>query len=108
MGGYTPGGYASGKITPVEHLLNRPNSWLFTICIALIGLGVNIAYSPLTNRIASYLVQEAPNLETIRVIQQSKVKLIAGVVAAWVLGGLLDELICRGIVLKAIDSWLSG
>ena len=45
-------------------------------------------------------------------IQQSRVKLIAGIVVAWVLGGILEELIARGIVLKSVESlltaWLIG
>jgi hypothetical protein len=33
-------------------------------------------------------------------------KLIAGILVAWVLGGILEELAFRGIVLRSIELWL--
>jgi uncharacterized protein len=44
-------------------------------------------------------------------IRQSRTILIAGIIAAWVLGVILEELVAGGLVLKSIESglatWLS-
>jgi membrane protease YdiL (CAAX protease family) len=72
-----------------------------------VGLGVMLAYSPLADRLATHWVATPPTLDSFGVIQQSKVKLIAGIMTAWVIGGIFEELIARGIVLKSIESLLS-
>jgi membrane protease YdiL (CAAX protease family) len=67
-----------------------------------------LAYSPLADGLATRLVDKPPTLEAFRAIQQSRGKLIAGIVVAWVLGGILEELVFRGIVLKSIESLLTA
>jgi membrane protease YdiL (CAAX protease family) len=47
-------------------------------------------------------------LESFRAIQESRAKLVAGIVVAWVLGGVLEELIFRGIVLKSVAAYLAA
>lgn len=111
IGLYTIFAFAFGKVALDEIGLSRPISWLSTIGFSLIGLGVIIAYSPLADRLATRWFEKPPNLEAFGAIQQSKIKLIAGIVAAWILGGILEELIARGIVLNSIEAlftpWLA-
>jgi membrane protease YdiL (CAAX protease family) len=108
IGLYTMVAFAYGIITPNELGLGNTHHWLPTIGFALVWLGVVFAYSPLADWLASRWFAKPPTLETFHGIQQSKAKLIAGIAAAWVLGGILEELIARGIVLKSIESLLSA
>jgi membrane protease YdiL (CAAX protease family) len=70
-----------------------------------------LAYSPLADRLATRWVDKPPNLESFRAIQQSKAKLIAGIVVAWLLGGIVEEVVFRGMVLKSAEfllvEWLT-
>lgn len=85
-------------------------SWLLTIGFALVWLALMLAYSPLADRIATKCVEKPPTLDAFRTVQQSKSKLLVGIVVAWVLGGFLEELTFRGILLRSIEvlvsSWL--
>jgi uncharacterized protein len=107
IGAYTLAAVAYGKVTLAQLGLGLPNSWLATIGFALAGLGLMIAYSPLADRLASRWFHKPPTLEAFSAIQQSRLKLIAGIVTAWLLGGILEELIARGIVLKSLELSLS-
>jgi membrane protease YdiL (CAAX protease family) len=84
--------------------LAGPMPWLTTLAIALVWLALMLAYSPLADRIATRMVAAPPNLRTFRAIQQSTAKLVMGIVVAWILGGFLEELIFRGIVLQSIEA----
>jgi len=108
IGLFTLVAFAYGEVTPNELGLGNTHKWLPTIGFALVWLGLMLAYSPLADRLASRWFAKPPTLETFRVIQQSKAKLIAGIAAAWVLGGILEELIARGIVLRSVESLLSA
>jgi membrane protease YdiL (CAAX protease family) len=88
--------------------LAMPNSWLFTIVFAVAWLGLILACSPIADRLAARLIRKAPTLETFKVLQQSKLKLIVGIITAWLLGGIIEEVIFRGIILKSVDVWLSA
>jgi membrane protease YdiL (CAAX protease family) len=111
VGLYTVIALALGMVTLDELGLSIAVSWWRTLGLALAGLVVTAAYSPLVDRLATRLVKKPPTLEAFRPIQQSWVKLIAGIAVAWVLGGILEELIARGIVLKSVEvrltTWLS-
>jgi hypothetical protein len=96
-----------GKVTPAELGLGLPTSWLTTILIALAGLAVILAYSPIADRLASRWFKKAPTLQAFGVIQQSLPKLIIGILVAWVLGGFLEELVARGIVLNSVEAMLT-
>jgi membrane protease YdiL (CAAX protease family) len=108
IGLYTLVAFAYGKVTPEELGLAIPHSWLSTIAFALAGLSFMLAYSPLADWLATRWISKPPNLESFRAIQQSKGKLIAGIVVAWVLGGILEEVISRGIVLKSVEALFSA
>jgi uncharacterized protein len=106
IGAYTLAALIYGKVTPFELGLGRPAVWLSTIGFAVAGLGVLLAYSPLADRLATRWFARPPTLEAFGVLQKSKANLIAGIAAAWLLGGILEELIARGIVLKTLESLL--
>jgi membrane protease YdiL (CAAX protease family) len=100
------------QATTDELGLGRPDSWWLTIGLAIAGLAVLLAYSPLADRLASRWFKKPPTLDAFKAIQQSRIKLIAGIVTAWILGGFLEELIARGIVLNSVatllNRWVSG
>jgi membrane protease YdiL (CAAX protease family) len=87
--------------------LSTSVSWWSTIAFALAWLALMLAYSPLADRIATRFVATPPNLNAFRGLQQSRAKLVVGIVVAWVLGGFLEELIFRGIILQWIQAQLT-
>ena len=107
IGLFTLAAVAFGKLTLDQLGLGRPHSWLASFGMAVIRLGIMIACSPLADRLASRWVTRPPTLEAFGVIQRSRAKLVAGILAAWVLGGFLEELVARGIVLNSIQSLLA-
>jgi membrane protease YdiL (CAAX protease family) len=98
---------ALGIITASAIGLGTDISWLSTLALALGGLAAMILYSPLADRLASMWFSQPPTLERFRVVQQSRLNLILGIAVAWLLGGILEELVARGIVLNAFAAWLS-
>jgi uncharacterized protein len=87
--------------------LARPSSWLWTITLAIAWLLLMLAYSPLADKIATRLVATPPTLNAFRGLQQSKAKLILGIIVAWILGGFIEEIFLRGIILQAVRSLLT-
>ena len=79
------------------------HSWIFVAWLALM-----LAYSPLADRLATRWVAKPPSLGAFRALRESKSKLLVGIVVAWVLGGFLEELIFRGIILQSIEALLSA
>ena len=92
----------------IENLLSKHVSLWPTIGLALIWLALMLAYTPLADRLATRLVNQPPNLKAFRALQQSRMKLSVGIIIAWILGGLLEELVFRGILLQWIEKLLSG
>jgi len=88
--------------------LATPASWLATLLYSVGWLALMLAYSPVADWIATRLVAKPPNLRTFRTIQQSTAKLVLGIVVAWLLGGFLEELILRGIVLEAVEATMAN
>jgi len=85
-----------------------PTSWLATIGFAVAWLALMLAYSPLADRLATRLIQRPPSLGAFHVLQQSRIKLLLGIVVAWVLGGFLEEIIFRGIILQSVKALASA
>jgi membrane protease YdiL (CAAX protease family) len=108
IGLYTLMAIAYDGVTLNELGLSTTNSWLMTLGCAAMWCGLMFAYTPVADRIATRIVAKPPNLKTFRAIQESRTKLIAGIVVAWALGGILEEIVFRGIVLKSAESLLSG
>lgn len=98
---------ATGAVTLAQLGLGIPASWLPTLGFALAWLAVLLAYSPVADWLAARLVRTPPHLEAFRALQQSRGKLIAGILIAFLLGGILEELIARGIVLSSLATWLA-
>lgn len=107
IGLYTLAGLAFGAVTLSQLGLGAPDSVLLTFGLTLIWLVLMIAYSPLADRLASRWFAQPPTLNAFGTLQQSTGKLIAGIAAAWLLGGVLEELVARGIVLNSMQAWLS-
>jgi membrane protease YdiL (CAAX protease family) len=93
-------------------LMGGEMSWPWTFTYAVVWVALMLAYSPLADRIATRIVATPPTLGAFRAIQESRAKLIAGVFVAWILGGFLEELVFRGIVLKTVEllawQWVAG
>lgn len=107
IGIYTFISFLYGKVAPEQLGLEIPNSWFSTVGIAITGLLVMLAYSPIADRLANRFFEEPPTLDAFEAIQKSKINLIAGILAAWILGGFLEELIVRGIVLISVEAMLA-
>jgi membrane protease YdiL (CAAX protease family) len=107
IGLYTLVSLARSDVTLAQLGLALPSSWLPTLLFALAWLALMLAYSPLADWLASRLVKRPPTLEAFRAIQQSMAALIVGIVVAFVLGGILEELVARGIVLRSLATALA-
>jgi uncharacterized protein len=110
IGLYTVASLASGGVAWSELGLGTPASWLSTLGYAAVGLAISLAYSPLADKLASRWFPKPPMLDSFRAVQRSRINLVIGIVVAWLLGGLLEELIARGIVLQSLEillrAWL--
>ena len=91
-----------------EHGLSTSVSWLSTIGVAVVWLALMLGYSPIADRLATRWVDKPPTLGAFRAIQQSRSKLLIGIVVAWVLGGFLEEIVLRGIILQWIAARVSA
>jgi len=105
IGVYTAVALARSTVSAVELGLGTPSRPLVTIVLVLVWWGVMLAYSPIADRLATRWFAKPPTLQSFRAIQQSTMKLVAGILVAWVLGGILEELVFRGIVLRSIEGW---
>ena len=108
IGFYTAVSLARGTVSADELGLGIPGRPLVTIGLVLVWWGLMLAYSPLADRLATRWFAKPPTLQSFRAIQQSTVKLVAGILVAWLLGGILEELAFRGIVLRSIGLWLAA
>ena len=106
VGLYTLYSLFRGNVSMRALGLSTSTSWLSTIGYAVAWLALMLAYSPLADRIATRFFEKPPTLGAFRALQESRIKLLVGIVVAWVLGGFLEELIFRGIVLQSIEALL--
>ncbi len=111
IGLFTLAGFLFGAVTPEELGLGLPSSWLPTAGFAVAWLALMLAWSPVADRLATRWVEKPPTLEAFRALQESPGKLVAGIAVAWLLGGVLEELVFRGILLRSVGhlaGWLGG
>jgi hypothetical protein len=99
---------ATGSISSSELGLSGGEPWTATVGFALAWLGLMWACSPLADRIATQLARTPPRLDAFRILQQSRIMLILGIVVAWILGGFLEELAFRAILLRSVESGMSA
>jgi membrane protease YdiL (CAAX protease family) len=92
----------------VQNIFSKPVSLWPTIGLALLWLALMLGYTPIADRIGTKWVKKPPTLKAFRGLQQSRTKLILGIILAWILGGFLEELVFRGIVLQWVEAQLSG
>jgi len=102
----------TGQVSAGELGLDLDRSWLSTIGLASVWLLLMLAYSPWADRLATRWVAEPPTLDVFRSLQQSRSKLLIGILVAWFLGGFLEELVFRGIVLQSarivLSTWIAA
>jgi membrane protease YdiL (CAAX protease family) len=97
----------AGTAAPAAFGLDRPRSWLLTVAGAAAWLLLMLACSPLADAFARRRFPARPDLTAFDGVRRSKAMLLAGIVVAWLLGGILEELAFRGVVLTAVEAWLS-
>jgi len=97
----------AGAVKPDAFGLGRPDSWLLTVVVAVAWALVMLAYSPLADALARRRFPDPPDLSAFDALRRSRTMLVVGIMVAWVLGGFLEELTFRGVLLPAIDAWLS-
>lgn len=100
------GAYAvwSGAATLAALGLGAPDSWPMTFVWAAGWCALMLAYSPAADWIASRIFAKPPTLSAFRAIQQGLPQLLAGIAAAWILGGVLEEFAFRGVVLRGAEA----
>jgi membrane protease YdiL (CAAX protease family) len=108
LGVLAAAGLATGQTSLRALGLGTPASLLQTGAFALGGLAVLLAASPVADRIASTFLKAPPNLRAFRAIQASPGRLVLGIAVAWALGGFLEELVFRGVILQAVETALHG
>jgi membrane protease YdiL (CAAX protease family) len=101
------GGLVQAILSLADASLQAPPSWLGTVLWAVAWLILMLLYSPVADWLATQLVAKPPTLGVFRALQQSWIKLVAGIVIAWILGGFLEELVLRGVILRGLAPWLS-
>src|SRR6185369_8153229 len=79
--------------TPEDFGLTHAGTWSHVLLYALGGLAVMLAWSPAADAIATRFVARPPTLGAFKALQRSWVHLAGGIVVAWVLGGVLEELV---------------
>jgi len=91
-----------GAISAAELGFLRP-AWPWFAGLVIGWLALMLAFTPLADKIATHWFEKPPTLRAFRALQESRLKLLVGIVIAWILGGFLEELVFRGIVLRAVD-----
>ena len=108
VGAFALTALAEGQVSAASLGLSIPRSWLLTVGYAVAWLALMLACSPAADWIASRLIEKPPALGAFRAIQQSRLKLVAGIIVAWALGGILEEFVFRGVVLGSVEALLRG
>jgi membrane protease YdiL (CAAX protease family) len=99
---------AGSFLAPQALGLGRPASWFTTASLAAVWLALMLAYSPIADALAARWIKTPPTLTAFRALKESRLKLIVGIVVAWILGGFLEEIVFRGIVLRLAGQALSA
>jgi membrane protease YdiL (CAAX protease family) len=92
---------ARGNIPAESVGLVAPKSWFFLIALSVGWTTLMLLFTPLADRVATKVFAKPPTLGAFRVLQQSRLKLMAGIVFAWIAGGFFEEFALRGVVQNA-------
>lgn len=103
LGVYALAAVALGTVRAADLGLAVPASWLWTAVYAAGWTALMLAYSPVADWIATRIVAKPPKLDAFKPLQESWLKLVIGIAIAWLLGGFIEELVFRGLVLRAIE-----
>jgi hypothetical protein len=107
LGLYTVAALALQRTTFADLGLRFDDAWPLTLAITFAWVALMFAYSPVADALASRWFRKPPTLGAFRAIQESPLKVLGGILFAWTFGGVLEELALRGIVLRAVETWLS-
>jgi len=77
----------AGSVSPHQLGLGPQTSMPSMLGFALAGMAAMYAYSPVADRLATRWVAKPPTLEAFRALQQSRLKLLVGIIIAWIFGG---------------------
>jgi membrane protease YdiL (CAAX protease family) len=105
VGIYTLFAIETGGVSPQQlgFVISIPG-----LALSVAWLALMLAYSPMADWVATRFTDKPPTLGAFRAIQQSRIKLIGGIVVAWILGGFLEALLFRGIVLRSVAVFLGA
>lgn len=101
---FTVAALVMGLVAAGELGLDPGVSVIKTLAFTGGWLALMLGASPVADWIASQLIAKPPTLGAFRAIQRSAMHLAAGILFAWVFGGILEELVFRGIVLSTIET----
>lgn len=104
LGAYALVSLYLGRVTPEDLGLSAAVSWPLTAASALAGLALLLIATPLANWIAERRFKRPPTLGAFKALKESPGNLLAGILIAWVLGGFLEELVLRGLLLQSIQA----
>lgn len=83
-----------------------PASWINTLGFAIAGVVAALLFTGVADWLATRIAPARPKLGAFRSLQKSWLHLAAGIVIAWVLGGFIEEIALRGIVLRGLEHLL--
>jgi CAAX protease family protein len=88
-------------------IISATPSWAATAGAIVWALAM-LALTPVADWIASRWIRKPPTLDVFRQLQQSRAKLIIGIVIAWMLGAFLEELVFRGVIQQWVEQNVAG
>lgn len=103
---YCIAGLVLGQANLNDFGLEPRAPWWASLVWAAGGTALMLAWSPAADRIASRFFPDPPTLSAFRAIQKGPLHLLGGIAMAWVLGGFIEELVFRGVVLNFTEALL--
>lgn len=94
-----------GEATLESLGLGTDRNGLVQSALVAVWLSLMLAWSPVADRIATRWFPKPPTLGAFKPLQRSKLMLALGIVVAWILGGFIEELVFRGVLLQAVEAF---
>jgi hypothetical protein len=95
-----------GILPSWQHVPVTGEQALRSAAYAIAGLAALLAWSPVADRIATRLVTTPPPLRVFAGLQRSRSTLVLGIVIAWALSGVLEEVLLRGVIVRWLHNAL--